>query len=164
MLSHVGRQVLGHFFQLRGDDQSPRLVQGSAVLASDVDKHHPRSREGVEMYLGLPRDGYRTIGHGGSERFDVDLAQRSEHVDGVPGGVYYPPEHVATSAAASGATKRPCRMYISTARGSCHYRIISLWRSLSTIPRCPPKKAPGGSAWSVHMGTHMGPQLGSGWW
>ena len=46
----------------------------------------------------------------------------------------------ATSAAASGAANRPCRMYISTARGSSHCRTISLWRSLSTIPRCPPKE------------------------
>ena len=94
VLSHVGRQVLGHFFQLRGDDQSPRLGQGSTVLASDIEKRHPGSREGVEMYLGLPRNGYRTIGHGGAERFDIDLRQRSEHLDDVTGGVYYPSEHV----------------------------------------------------------------------
>ena len=75
MLSHVGREVLGHFFQLRRDDQSPRLGQSSAVLASDVEKHHPGSREGVKMHLGLPRDGYRTLGHGGAEHFDVDLGQ-----------------------------------------------------------------------------------------
>ena len=94
MLSHVGRQVLGHFFQLRGDNQSPRFGQGSAVLASDVEKRRPGSREGVEMYLGLPQDGYQTIGHAGAERFDVDLGQRSEHVDNVSGGVHYPSEHV----------------------------------------------------------------------
>ena len=90
VLSHVGRQVLGHSFQLRGDDQSPCLGQGSAVLASDVEKRHSGNREVVEMYLGLPRDGYRTIGHGGAERFNVDLGQRSEHVDDVTGGVHYP--------------------------------------------------------------------------
>ena len=65
MLSHVGREVLGHFFHICGDDQSPRLGQGSAVLAYDVEKHHPGSREGVKMHLGLPRDGDRTLGHGG---------------------------------------------------------------------------------------------------
>ena len=94
MLSHVGREVVGHFFQLRGDDQSPRLGQGSAILASDVEKHHPGSREGVKMHLGLPRDGYRTLGHGGAERFDVNLGQRSDHADDVTGGVHYPPDYV----------------------------------------------------------------------
>ena len=94
MLSHVGREILVFFFQLRGDDQSPRLGQGSAVLASDVEKHHPGSREGVDMHLGLPRDGYQTLSYGGAEHFDVDLGQRSEHVDDVTGGVHYPPEDV----------------------------------------------------------------------
>ena len=72
----------------------PRLGQGSAALASDVEKHHLGSREGVEIYLGLPRDGYRIIGHGGSEPFDVDLGQRREYVDDATGRVHYPPEHV----------------------------------------------------------------------
>ena len=94
MLSHVGQEVLGHFFQLRGDDQSPRLRKGSVALASDVEKNHPGNREGVKMHLGLPRDGYRTLGHGGGGRFDVDLGQRSGHADDVTGGVHYPPEHV----------------------------------------------------------------------
>ena len=42
----------------------PQSMNGS-VLASDVEKHHPGSRESVKMHLGLPRDGYRTLGHGG---------------------------------------------------------------------------------------------------
>ena len=94
MFPHVGRQVRGHLLQLRGDNQSPRLEQGSSVLASGVERSHPGSREGVGMNLGLPQDGYRTIGLGGAERFDVDFGQRSEHVDDATGAVDYPSEHV----------------------------------------------------------------------
>ena len=94
MLHHVGRQVFDPFSQLRGDNRSPRLRQGSAIVASGVEKSHPGTREGVTISLGLPRDGYRTIGHGGTKRFEVDLEQRGEHVDDVTGGVDYPSEHL----------------------------------------------------------------------
>ena len=93
VLPHVGRQVFDHFSQLRGDNHSPRLGQGSAVVASDVEKSNLGCREDVEISLRLPRDVYQTIGHGGTKRFDVDLGQRGEYVD-VTGGVDYPSEHV----------------------------------------------------------------------
>ena len=157
MFPHVGRQVRGHLLQLRGDNQSPRLEQGSSVLASGVERSHPGSREGVGMNLGLPQDGYRTIGLGGAERFDVDLGSvvnmlTTRLVQSTTRRSMW-----VTSATAGGATKLPCRMYMSTARGSCRYRIINLCRSLSATPRCTPKGPPGGAAWGVHMGTHMGP-------
>ena len=87
MLSHVGRQTRGHLLQLRVDNQSPCLGQGSAVLTSGVETIHPDSGEGAEINLGLPPDGYRTIG-------DIDLGQRSEHNDDATSGVDYPSEHV----------------------------------------------------------------------
>ena len=62
-----------------------------------------------------------------------------------------------TLSAASGATKRSCRMYISTARGSCHCRTISLWRSLSAIPRCRPKGPLGGAACAPTWGPPWAP-------
>ena len=71
-----------------------RLAWDKAPSSSGVEMSYPCNCEGVEMNLGLPRDGYRTISHGRTKRFDVDLGRCSEHVDDTTGGVNYPSEHV----------------------------------------------------------------------